>query len=116
MSFYCDINKKISEHEVSKTFEYANKYHLPLIAGGDTNAHSYLFGNERNRRGDELEDIILEHSLKIENIGTEPTFDTIRGTRQLQSCIDITLSRGIKGQISNWEVKKDYNASDHNTM
>ena len=117
VSFYCDIKGLISEHEVKKVIEFANKQCLPIILGGDTNAHSILFGNEQNRRGEHLEDLIMGENLRIENIGRLPTFETIREKRLLSSCIDITLSKNLKQlAIKNWLVNRSYNASDHNTI
>ena len=52
----------------------------------------------------------------MENLGTEPTYETTRGDKLIQTCIDATLSRNIDGKITNWEVNREYNGSDHNTI
>ena len=52
----------------------------------------------------------------VENIGTVPTYETIRGDNRIQTCIDITLSRAMDDKIKNWNVDQEYNGSDHNTI
>ena len=64
----------------------------------------------------DLEEFIIESGLVVENLGTEPTYKTTRGDKLIQTCIDATLSRNIDGNIANWEVNREYNGSDHNTI
>ena len=46
----------------------------------------------------------------------EPTYETNRGNKLIQTCIDTTLSRNTDGKITNWDVNREYNESDHNTI
>ena len=78
----------------------------------DTNAHSVLYGPDQNARGTLVEDLLLRHGLHLENIGTALTFQT----SQRQSCIDITITRGLRGRIADWQVDTNYNASDHHSI
>ena len=47
-----------------------------------------------NKRGELLEEFILESGLLVENIGTTPTFATWRGNTFYESAIDVTLTKG----------------------
>ena len=99
-----------------KILEYANKKRYPIFIGMDSNAHSTLFGNETNARGEELEEILIKYGLITENIGLTPTFSANREDGMINSIIDVTLSRGLRGRIRNWRVDTEYNGSDHNTI
>ena len=55
-SIYLDINLEVKPAWLTAVHEYARKKGLPLLLGMDSNAHSDLFGNETNKRGEELED------------------------------------------------------------
>ena len=65
----------------------------------DSNAHSLLNCNDSNVRGEELEDFIIKNYLMVENLGSEPTFRVRRGEAQIESIIDITISRGLGSPI-----------------
>ena len=83
--------------------------------GVDSNAHSQLYGPDTNKRGEAFEEFILMQGLLVENRGTMPTFETIRGDTHLKSHIDVTLSKG-NVRIVDWAVCREYNGSDHNTI
>ena len=89
---------------------------IPLLIGMDSNSHSVLFGNESNKRGEVLEEFILEHGLLVENRGTEPMFATQRLGRHIATCIDVTLSRGLGDKVRDWRVVPDFNGSDHHSI
>ena len=72
-SIYMDIKKAVDTPWLRNLFDYCNKKQLPLIICTDTNAHSSLYGNSTNKRGEELEDIIINNSLFVENVGLSPT-------------------------------------------
>ena len=75
--------------------QYSKQNKYGLLIGTDCNAHSNLWGPEpkhRDPRGENLEDFILKHNLKLENIGSTPTF---RNSRNFTSNIDITLSYNL---------------------
>ena len=74
-SIYMDVNEKIEQDFFVSLIEYSNQKGLPLLIGTDTNCHSLMFGNESNKRGQELDEFLIEHSFTIENIGKEPTYE-----------------------------------------
>ena len=111
-----DIKLSIKPPWLVKVLEYANSRKLPIIIGMDSNAHSSLYGNQTNPRGEELEEIIINHGLFIENLGTKPTFQAARENGMIESTIDVTLSRGVDQRINNWRVMDGYNGSDHKTI
>jgi len=88
--------------------KYAELNNIPIILGIDSNAHSSLWGPDTNRRGEVVEDFILEHGLLVENKGKKPTF-VARGTK---TCIDITLSKNLD-LVQHWEVSDELTFSDH---
>ena len=111
-SVYLDI---LDDKVISCGLEYISKYSsdssIPMILGLDSNAHSTLWGcEEDNKRGETLEEWILLHNLAIKNKGKVPTFVTTRA----ETIIDITLvSDIIANKITNWNVNKEYQFSDH---
>ena len=115
-SVYLDINKEVVQPWLPRILEFVNKKKYGLIIGMDSNSHSHLYGSESNKRGEVLEQFISEKFLMVENVGKVPTFQTLRGLRRINTCIDVTLSLGVVGMIRNWHVDQEYNASDHNTI
>ena len=87
-----------------------------VIIAADSNAHSPLWGPDSNARGDALEDFVLAYGLRVENQGMSPTFETRRGDKNIQTHIDITLTRDLGRDLENWRVDRQYNASDHNNI
>ena len=49
-------------------------------------------------------------------ITEELTKEALNLYKLIQTCIDTTLSRNIDGKITNWEVNREYNGLDHNTI
>ena len=86
------------------------------MIGADTNCHSNLFGEDTNKRGKDFEEFVIENALAIENIGTVPTFETIRAGKKMATCIDVTMTRDMDDKIYSWRVDQAYNGSDHNTI
>ena len=111
-----DINLDVGGEHLSNILNYAAGLNIPLLMGADTNSHTIMFGPDSNRRGLELEEVILNNGLRVENIGTMPTFETIRGNKLIGTCIDVTLSRGLDEEIIDWRVDNSYNGSDHKTI
>ena len=116
VSLYLDIKLPVQPGWLKGIFEYANKKNLPVIFGVDSNCHSTLFGRETNKRGEELEELIINNSLYVENIGLAPTFQIVRNNTVIESIIDVTLSRGLTNTIQNWRVIDKFNGSDHKTI
>ena len=116
VSLYMYITNPVDQDFIKNIFTIAENKSLELIIGVDTNCHSKLFGESTNKRGLDLEELIIESGLDVENIGTEPTYEKTRGKKLIKTCIDATLSRNTDGKITNWEVNREYNGSDHNTI
>ena len=115
-SIYLDIKKTVTPGWLTSLLDTAASKRWPVLIGMDSNAHSSLFGPDNNARGDELEDLILANSLTVENTGDTPTFETRRGTTNIATHIDVTLTRDLHFSLENWRVCQEYNASDHNTI
>ena len=116
VSQYMDINLDVRGDHVDKILNYAAGMNIPLLMGADTNSHTILFGPDSNRRGLDLEELLVSNGLRVENIGTMPTYETIRGSKLISTCIDATFSRDMDGKITSWMVDDNYNGSDHNTI
>ena len=115
-SIYLDILKPVVPQWLGGLVDMASNKGLPIIIMTDSNAHSCLYGPDNNPRGDAFEDFILEHGLEVQNVGDSPTFETQRGTKLIQTHIDVTLTRDLHFEIQDWRVDRSYNASDHNTI
>jgi hypothetical protein len=65
-----------------------------------------------------VSDFLAQHDLNVLNEGSVPTFETIRGTRKLESYIDITAcSNALLTRVENWRVCRDAAlGSDHNAI
>ena len=116
VSLYLDITKEVQPKWLDDLMLMIEQKGYPLIMGVDSNSHSTLYGRDNNKRGNDFEDFILQYGLRVENTGTCPTFETMRGTRAIMTHIDVTLTRGLVNNTTNWRVCRDYNASDHNTI
>ena len=69
-------------------------------------------GTDDTKRGEALDDFIAAHNLKIENKGTEYTFETTLAS----TIIDITLSDKLAVSVKDWAVAKGENFTDHNDI
>ena len=107
-SVYMDMNERVEQEFLLTLLDYSNENKYPLIIGTDTNCHSNMFGPESNKRGADLEELIIEHSLVIENIGHEPTYEVIRGNNHIKTCIDATLTWDLGGAVKAWTVDREY--------
>lgn len=106
-----DILEQVDLPWLTAILEYTERFHLKLLLALDTNVHSSFYSMfQSNARGRRLEDIIIQFSLRVENRGFIPTFQTVRAS----SIIDVTLSKGV--EVWNWHVDETFNASDHNTI
>ena len=91
---------------------YAEDKSLGILIAADTNCHSSLFGPSTNKRGEQLELFIARYKLHIENNSHIPTYES----RGAATCIDITLTARMGVSVQNWEVSRDFNGSDHNSI
>lgn len=79
----------------------------------DANAKSHLwFSDERDTRGEMLEDLIMEGQLQVMNCpGNPPTYFNRAGA---SSNIDVTLaSAGLARYVTDWQVLSGMTVSDH---
>ena len=95
-----------------KVLRYAEDKRLGIIIGADTNCHSTLFGPSSNKRGEQFELFIAQYKLNVENNSHIPTYES-RGTG---TCIDVTLTARLGVSATDWEVNREYNGSDHNSI
>ena len=116
ISLYLDIKKEIQPPWLDRLMEMIDQKKYPVIMGIDSNAHSTMYGPDNSVRGNAFEDFILQYGLKVENQGLAPIFEVKRGTKLVQTHIDVTLTRGLSVRLQNWRVNRDYNASDNNTI
>ena len=115
-SVYLDYNRPVVQPWLQKLMDFADTKQYPIILGFDSNAHSLLYGPDSNERGEIFEEFILQHNLKVENVGEKQTFHAFRGNSGIGSCIDVTLSRGLI-PINDWQVRDmEFNGSDHHTL
>ena len=84
-----DINLEVGGEHVSNILNYAARLNIPILVGADTNCHTIMFGPESNRRGLDLEELILNNGLRVENVGTMPTFETIRGNKLISNLVRV---------------------------
>ena len=113
ISSYLDINNEdVITSELEEMVAFAERKGWAVIIGMDSNCHSVIYGLETNSRGEKQEEFLAETGLEVENIGKEPTYES-RGN---STRIDITLTKGLRYDILDWEVDRRYNALDHNTI
>ena len=116
VSAYLDITKPAAPDWLQDVVNFAKDRRMPMILAADTNAHSNLYGPDTNARGEIFEDFVLQNSLRIENLGDDPTFEIKRGNTWARSHIDVTITWDLHFDLQNWRVDRSYNASDHNTI
>ena len=118
VSAYLDVNFKgeqIFPEKLRNLLKFTQEDDTPLIIGVDCNAWSTLWGSDTNQRGLEIEELIFRHNLTLQNVGKMPTFEVLRGDIQIQTCIDITLTRGDL-DIEGWRVRSVQTGSDHKVI
>ena len=114
-SSYLDITlDSVIPDSLEKNMVFCKANNIPILIGMDSNSHSTLWGcEENNKRGEILEEWILQQDLIIANRGNEKTFVSSRGS----SIIDITLTtNSIASVVKGWEVNKEYQFSDHRRL
>jgi hypothetical protein len=97
--------------QLIKIIEYAKNKQLPIIIGGDFNAHHTLWGSRKsNKQGEHLVSYLATTDLHLVNTGNASTFKSANG----ESIIDLTLcSRQISEFMANWKVQQEESLSDH---
>ena len=113
VSVYLDINWiQVIPEALHKVLRYAEDKRLGIIIAADTNCHSSLFGPSTNKRGKQLELFIAKYKLNIENNSHTPTYES----RGAATCIDVTLTARLGVSVVDWEVNREFNGSDHNSI
>ena len=95
--------------EMAEYFAISNSNAIFCI---DSNAHSEAFWNSKdtNARGISYEMYIMTYNAFVLNVGSTPTFVTVR----CSSLIDISLAFGKRDDIADWYVdEKCHTFSDH---
>ena len=115
-SIYLDYNLAVVRDWLIKLMDYADRKHIPLIWSFDCNAHSQLYGPNTNNRGKVFAEFILSNGLHVENRGDSPTYHAFRHGENIDTYIDVTLSKGLV-PLLNWRVRDmAFNGSDHHTI
>jgi len=101
-SNYLHKSENINQCQLNNIVKTTNKKKDGLISCSDTNAHSIVWGNDKNnKRGDDLELLMSQHNLDVRNIDLSPTFH--RGTNY--STIDLTITNEHAPKILNWKIQ-----------
>ena len=115
-SIYLDYNAAVVQDWLVNLMSYIDSKKLPSLLSFDSNAHSQLYGPDTNDRGKRFEEFILQHNLHVENRGDAPTYHAFRGGENIESNIDVTLTKFMI-PLSNWRVNaNEFNGSDHHTI
>ena len=114
-SIYLDSNDDVVPDWLESVIAYVDSKGLPALLAFDCNARSQLYGPDTNERGKLFEEFILNNNLMVENKGNTSTFHAFRRGANIDSYIDVTLSKGLV-PLSNWRVHESYNGSDHSTI
>jgi ribonuclease HI len=115
ISAYWDITSPVIPTKLESALLYAHNKNLQVILCIDTNAHSTTWGSPNdNSRGLTFEELVTNHNLAIQNIGTNPTFQTFREGRSIQSIIDLTITSELHTNIiHDWTISNSFVGSDH---
>ena len=115
-SVYLDSNGPVVPTWLSDLMSYIDSRRIAALIAFDSNAHSQLYGPDTNDRGKIFEEFILNNSLHVENRGNVPTFHAFRRGRQIESHIDVTLTKSMI-PLHNWRVHDmSFNGSDHHSI
>ena len=80
-SIYMHYDKPVISKNLEGLIQYSRSHSFQLIIAADTNSHSNLWGPDpkrKCRRGEALEQWIVQEGLVIHNTGDEPTFENKR--------------------------------------
>lgn len=90
-----------------------------IIIGGDFNGWHPTWGSLRvNKRGADVNKLMISHDLVLANTGNTQTFSTITHGTYRSSIIDLTFySDTISHKFSNWKINADAcPSSDHEAI
>ena len=110
-SYYLHEDLPIPHPKMRKLVKHCKDNKLPLILGGDANAHHSLWNStDINDRGDELYSFLMSNNLHSCNIGHSPTFIT----RSRQEMLDVTITNSSAHPlVRDWKVSVISTTSDH---
>ena len=115
-SIYLDYNAPVVQDWLVNVITYIDSKKLAAILSFDCNAHSQLYAPDTNERGKHFEEFILQHNLHVENRGECPTYHAFRHGDNIDTCIDVTLTKNLV-PLHNWRVHDwEFNGSDHHTI
>ena len=91
---------------------FVKKGECDILIGTDSNTHSTVWNCPKtDKRGEFIEDFLIENDLSCLNIGNNPTFENAQGST---SIIDITIANySLATSICNWKVDNHLHISDH---
>ena len=113
-SIYLDIELPTISPMLTKICDFYFINNCQAYLGLDTNAHSVFWNSpDSNKRGEDLEDFILNYNLKVLNTGNKYTYIHENGNK---SIIDISLCFGNKAGAKNWKVLDLHFFSDHKML
>ena len=110
-SIYWDGRIDTFPAEAEGAMKMARENNYILVMGGDANAQNSLFGGSTtNKRGKQIEDLLVQYDLAVANKGNQVTCTA----GNPGSIIDITLINGeCEHMIKNWRVSNKETLSDH---
>ena len=115
-SIYLDYDDDVVPPWLQAIVSYADNKSIPTLLAFDSNAHSELYGTETNPRGKEFEEFIMQNNLLVENRGDSSTYHAFRHGENIDTHIDVTLTKGMV-PLSQWRVHdRSFNGSDHHTI
>ena len=110
VSLYLDINVLSFPNEFKELIR--NKGDYDVIIGTDSNSHSTVWNSpSTNKRGELLEQFLIDNDLFCCNVGNNPTFVNGSG---FSSIIDLTLANfRLSQRVSNCHVEQVLHSTDH---
>jgi hypothetical protein len=100
ISVYLDGDEDLIERQIiqlNNLLNYSKASQYDVMFAGDFNAHSWIWGQKVDRRGDYLEEWITLNNLTIHNQGYTPTWSNYRSESVLDLIItNCTLTSQIK--------------------
>ena len=112
-SFYWDYNTSELPDSLHVLCSFAASSNLPIILGGDANAHHTAWGSTNiNKRGERLMELILLHNLAIFNDGSMTFHDILR-------CEALDIAQGNPAAldlVSSRQISNSPSLSDHSLI
>ena len=111
ISVYWDITSVNIPEKLLACISYCNTMDLPYVCSIDSNAHSTLWGcNKDNPRGKTFEEFLISSGADLLNLGNQPTFSNHRSA----TIIDLTFSSpSLSPSFCNWRIHETPSLSDH---